>query len=201
MRQLLSLGFVYNLFQELIGSKLFFEEYLARYLGDVSGMTILDLGCGTSTILRYLPDTVSYLGVEPSEQYVQRAIREYDGRGRWIIRTASELETHQELHGCYDLVMANGVFHHLNDDEAYQMAKVAHMLLRPGGRFVTIDCSVVEGMKSYGRLLTNMDRGKFVRTPSEYRTLAHEYFPGCNISIDSGMSRLGYVYTVLSGVK
>ena len=201
MRRLLSLGVIYNLFQEFIGSDLFWSQYLARHLGDVSGMAILDLGCGTSTILNYLPDTVEYLGVEPSEQYVQQAIREYNSRGKWVAKTGSELETDEDLHGCYDLVMANGVFHHLNDDEAFQMARIAHKLLRAGGRFVSIDCSFVEGMKSYGRLLTSMDRGKFVRTPVEYERFMHKYFPSCNMCIDSDMSKLGYVYTVLSGIK
>jgi SAM-dependent methyltransferase len=41
--------------------------------------------------------------------------------------------------GCYDIVMAFGVLHHLDDAEGRELFRGARRALKPGGRFVTLD--------------------------------------------------------------
>jgi Methyltransferase domain len=44
-----------------------------------------------------------------------------------------------DLFGYVDIVMANGVVHHLDDEDAERLFALASSLLKSGGRLVTID--------------------------------------------------------------
>ena len=78
------------------------------------GMRILDLGCGPAEILRFLPDDIDYVGYDISETYIHTAREKFKGRGEFHCRLL-ELEEAKSLEK-FDLVMAIGVLHHMDDD-------------------------------------------------------------------------------------
>jgi 2-polyprenyl-3-methyl-5-hydroxy-6-metoxy-1,4-benzoquinol methylase len=99
---------------------------------------ILDLGCGTGTLLRVLKQKgYSRLhGLEPEKKLFAK-----DDLGG-IIKHGDCLKagTKKSEQGRYDVVVMVGVLHHLKDfDEVKRCFQNVHALLREGGSFYTLE--------------------------------------------------------------
>src|SRR5947208_1575670 len=88
-----------------------------------------------SSIKRKRMASVDYLGYDPNPLYIQDAKLHYPTQGKFICGYLEHLSAEDE--GRFDLVLANGVLHHMNDAEAGEMLKLAWQALKPGGRIVT----------------------------------------------------------------
>ena len=99
--------------------------------------------------------------------------------------------------GAYDIVTANGVVHHLDDEEAATLFRLGHEVLRPGGRLVTSDGCFVAGQSPVARLLLSMDRGRYVRQADEYIRLARTAFEGVQASIRHDLLRFPFTHIML----
>ena len=74
--------------------------------------------------------------------------------------------------GTFDLAPANGVVHHLDDDQALALYRLARSALKPGGRFVSFDGAFVDGQSAVARMFLRNDRGRHVRRAEDYERLA-----------------------------
>jgi cyclopropane fatty-acyl-phospholipid synthase-like methyltransferase len=159
---------------------------------------ILDIGCGTGTILSYLPD-VEYLGFDIHQKYIDSAIRKYGERGTFFCKRLTR-NVIEDPSG-YDIVLAKGVLHHLTDDEALELFEVAHSTLKQDGRLVTIDGCYCEKQSVIARFLLSMDRGKFVRNKEKYCLLASKYFSNLKITIRDDLLRVPYTHIIMECEK
>jgi hypothetical protein len=100
--------------------------------------------------------------------------------------------------GSFDLVMANGVLHHLADGEVHALLTVAHAALEPSGRLVTIDGCFHPGQSSLARLLLRLDRGRYVRTQDEYCRLARVVFPNVDSVLRRNLLRVPYTHLIMT---
>ena len=159
---------------------------------------MLDIGCGTGVILRYMPD-VRYVGFDMSRSYVAACRKRYGNKGEFHCRalTASGVSDYGE----FDLVLAIGVVHHLNDPEAVNMFSLAKAALVPGGRLVTLDGVYTDDQSPLVKLLLNNDRGKFVRKESRYRALAMSQFSDVSCSIHHDLFRIPYTVLIMECTK
>jgi len=117
---------------------------------------------------------VEYIGFDVSERLIKRARRVYGDRGQFYCKDLND-KSCREL-GEFDIVIATGVVHHLDDDEALRLFELSRSVLRPGGRLVTLDGCYTETQSRVARRILSMDRGRFVRTEAEYRRLASQQF-------------------------
>jgi len=76
----------------------------------------------------------------------------------------------------FDVVMAIGVLHHLNDDEALNLFRLAKNVLAPSGRLITVDPCFYKAQPLDQRIVVSLDRGKHVRQRGEYTQLAANVF-------------------------
>jgi hypothetical protein len=87
--------------------------------------------------------------------------------------------------------------HHLADDEALALLRLARAALKPGGRFVTFDGCLVDGQSAFARFLLRRDRGRFVRHRDDYLRLASRVFPNVTASVRHDLLRLPYTHIIL----
>ena len=180
IRSILSSPIVYDVFQDIMGAKKVRLDLVQKHIQAVSGSRILDIGCGTARILDYLPD-VEYYGFDLSQRYIDEAVQRYGKRGNF--HCAMLEKTAVENLAPFDVVVATGLLHHLDDEDAMKLLQLASSALKPGGRLVTNDPCYDSIQNPISRFLVSRDRGQNVRTPDEYSSLAKSVFPNTTTHI------------------
>lgn len=192
-RAILSNPRVYELWSRLVGGRRGRSTLVHEYVRPTPGARVLDLGCGPGELLGQLGD-VDYVGIDVSEEYIAQACRSFGDGAKFRVGDATSLDS--DLHG-FDLVLAFGVLHHLDDAAAERLLRGAAEALRPGGRFVAVDPTLVPGQSRAARFVVSGDRGEYVRAPKDYRRLAEPVFAEVRETVRSDLLRIPYTHCVL----
>lgn len=195
VRAILSLSRVYDLFQKLMGAKEGRKVLAQRYIRAKTEDRVLDIGCGTAQIIKFLPE-VLYWGFDPNPRYIQSA-KEQFGEGRYAFSCTDVDEAVLGTLPKFDIVLALGVLHHITDDAAVQLARLAKIALKKGGRLVTIDPCFVEGQSPIARFLISRDRGQHVRNREAYQLLMGQVFNAINVEIRHDLARFPYTHLIM----
>ena len=198
IRSILSLSMAYRAFDKLMGAESAREKITSEYLRLEGGERVLDAGCGTAAIYAHLP-SVTYVGFDPSEQYIDAATKRFGDDVDVRIGTVKGTSFGPEER--FDLVMAIGVVHHLDDDEAQLLFERSAEYLRPGGRLVTVDPCLAESQSRLSRFLVKRDRGQNVRTEQGYLELAASAFSATKHETRSDLLRIPYTHFIMQCSK
>lgn len=174
IRSILSHPIIYNLLQNIMGASSVRKDLIHNHIKPFDNCFILDIGCGTADILKFLPKNIHYWGVDISEPYINQAKFKFNDRGTFICSKLN-IEVVKDFPK-FDRILALGVLHHLNDDEVIEFFKVANFLLNKNGLLVTIDPCFVSNQNIFSRFLINKDRGQNVRYSDGYIYLAKKVF-------------------------
>ncbi|MAR12693.1 MAG: hypothetical protein CL681_22360, partial [Blastopirellula sp.] len=164
--RLLDLSSIYNAVQKILGESKAREKFVTQYVKPNSGDRILDIGCGTARILEHLPLDIDYVGFDQNVNYISEAKRRYGSRGKFYLAEIDDSSLGVE--GKFDIVLANGVMHHLEDSDLESFTRLARLALKPDGRLITIDGVYVDEQNPIARYLISIDRGKYVRDAKGY---------------------------------
>ncbi len=193
MRSVLALPQAYQFFFNIIGgpsrSRILVNEYIRPAVGD----RILEIGCGPGTIVPYLPQ-VDYLGFDLSPDYIAQAQRRFP-QAKFVCERVSGYTLPEQA--SFDIVLALGIVHHLDDAEAEQLFEIAHSALKPGGKLVTLDGVWADDQSSAAKYLLARDRGKFIRSEKEYVQLASKFFGHVKASVRDDLLRIPYMHVIL----
>jgi len=149
------------------------RELVRNHIRPHLGSRILDIGCGTARILDYLP-TVEYYGFDQSQIYINAAVRRYGGRGKFNCDLVEQtIIDHLDP---FDIVIATGLLHHLDNEQANALIKLAYSALRKGGRLVTIDPCFAPDQSSIAHYFVSRDRGQHIRNLEGYAVLPKPVF-------------------------
>lgn len=187
---------VYRWLQRAVASDRQRRAFVDDHLQVNARHRLLDVGCGTGSLLAYLPD-VDYVGFDPNPSYIDAAVRRFGSRGRFLVAGIDNFDDS----GFFDVVVAKGVLHHLDDDQVRMVAQTAQRLVIPGGRLVTIDPTLVDNQHPMSRFLVSRDRGEFVRTPEAYRALIATHMPNASVTTRVDLLRVPYTHAVTTASK
>lgn len=173
LKNLLSIPDVYKSLMKFLTNDKVYAAFVNEYINPRKGDKVLDIGCGPARVFNFLSD-VEYVGLDMSQSYIDAARTTFGNRGKFICERLDE----KSLRGFknYDLVLALGVIHHLNDEEAVGLFKIAKKILKPGGRLITLDGCFRKGQSRLERFILTQDRGKYIRTEDQYCSLASQAF-------------------------
>ncbi|HXO19184.1 MAG TPA: class I SAM-dependent methyltransferase [Thermoanaerobaculia bacterium] len=194
LRSVLSLPAAYRLFTRLVGARSARTEIVRRYLRPRAGDRVVDIGCGPGDLIDFLPGC-EYLGFDASAEYIAFARARHGDRGRFLTLKVGEAAALPV--GSFDLAVAYGVLHHLDDPEADLLFAEARALLAPGGRLVTVDGGWAEDQGRLARFMVSRDRGQSIRTAERLREIAARHFGAVEAHIRHDLLRLPYTHLVL----
>jgi SAM-dependent methyltransferase len=137
-------------------------------------MRVLDIGCGTGELSECFQPG-DYVGIDISEDYIRAARQRY--KGGFYAMDAADIE---RLGISFDRAFVNGVFHHLSDEKVEATLSALTHVLKPDG-LLHVDEAVWPSRRwdLPGYFFRWLDRGKYVRSASEWRTL-----PGASWQIE-----------------
>jgi SAM-dependent methyltransferase len=193
VRAVLSAPTVYKLWSNLVGAEQWRSSLAREHIRPQPGERVLDLGCGPAELLPHLGD-VSYTGVDISERYIASARARHGDRGTFSVGDAVDIDP--GLQG-FDVVLAFGVLHHIDDDGVRLMLAGAARALKPDGLMVTSDGVFVAGQNPVARGIIARDRGQHVRTSEAYTALAAGSFDSVEAVVRHDMLRIPYSHCML----
>lgn len=171
--RLLRIPLVYEVLTNGLGKPGGREWLVDELIQAEPGMRILDVGCGTASILGLLPE-VTYIGIDHNPDYIAKARRAFGDRGAFVTVGVADKEFRQL--GSFDRVLALGLLHHLDDTSCIQLMQSISECLTPTGRLITFDNSLVKGQHAVAWVLSKVDRGRFSRSPEGYRAIIETAF-------------------------
>lgn len=194
MKHVLSVPAIYQLYQELGGFFGARVKAIRDYLPIAPGARIIDIGCGPGHIVRHLPRGIDYIGLDIDGPSIAYAQARFGGLGRFRARffdaaAAAEL-------GPADIVMMNGVMHHIGDADLAETLGHVRAALRPGGRLFTLDGAYAPGQPRIAKWLLDNDRGVHVREAEGYRRLLEAGFDRVDMHVRDDLSRLPYTFAI-----
>jgi SAM-dependent methyltransferase len=179
-RAILSHPIIYSSFQRIMGGHQSRSRFVEDFVRPHTGMKVLDIGCGPADILAYLPE-VDYWGFDINDAYIERARALFGYRGKFQCRELVVTDVGNML--SFDVVLALGLIHHLSDEDAVGIIRLAHKALKPGGRLLTVDPCLEPGQNLIARFLVTHDRGQHVRNKAAYASLANAFFQSPRIEV------------------
>lgn len=178
---LLTRPHIYSFFQRLMGSHYKYRTYINEFMKPWEGASILDIGCGTADILDFLPSNIDYVGYDMSKDYIRYAKNKYGKRAKFFNERVNKMTLVYEEP--FDIVLVDGLLHHLNDDESKMLFQIGYRALHDKGIMLTIDPTFDDRQGLIDRFITSKDRGNHVRTPEEYKNIANSVFSNIELKI------------------
>ena len=194
MKAILSSPALYQAYQNaggFFGARI---KAISEYLTILPGMRIIDIGCGPGYILRHLPQGIDYVGFDIDEAYIDHARRSFGHRGKFYCRyfDAAAADEFADT----DIVMMNGVLHHIADEELKGTLANIRDVLKSGGVLFTLDGCYREGQSRLAKWLLDNDRGKFVRDQNGYGLVLRSIFENVDLVIRDDYARVPYTFVI-----
>jgi SAM-dependent methyltransferase len=194
MKAMLSSPALYQAYQNAGGFFGARVKAIAEYLTIRPRMRVIDVGCGPGYILRHLPRGIDYIGFDIDQAYIDHANRSFGDRGKFYCRYFDAAAA-VEFAGA-DVVMMNGVLHHIADQELTATLTHVRDVLKEGGVLFTLDGCYLEGQSRFAKWLLDNDRGEFVRDQNGYDLVLRSVFDDVDLVIRQDYARVPYTFII-----
>jgi SAM-dependent methyltransferase len=194
MKQLLNFPIVYRSMQSVGGFFSARVKAIDEFLVIKEGTRIIDIGCGPGNIIEYLPNGIDYVGFDIDDAYINYANKHYHKKGRFFCRYFDAAAAKEFAH--VDIVMMNGVLHHISDHELNVTLQNVSLVLKRGGQLLSLDGCYREGQSALRKWLLDNDRGTYVRDLAGYRKVLKSAFNNVDLHLREEYSRVPYTFAV-----
>lgn len=187
----------YQLWWTLVGGPGWAKILVNDYVRPKSAARILEIGCGPGNIAHYFAN-YEYVGVDLNSKYIEVAKQRFP-KATFVCERVSQFSLADRR--SFDIVLAIGILHHLDDGEARQLFQIAHDALETGGKLVTFDGVWTNDQSTAARWLLARDRGRHIRREQEYVGIASQVFQNVRSSVRHDLLRIPYSHAILECVR
>jgi len=181
---------VYQTFQNFVYTAKS-QETIDNLLSSAKNDSVLDFGCGTGVYCEKFIDS-SYIGIDPLDSCIARAKSKYgETQSRKFLVGDETILSNFDDHK-FDLILAMGVLHHMEDRKASLFLSEATRLLKSNGVLVCLEPLYFEGQSRISRFMVSQDRGKYARNELEYKGLFPRGTQGVVLERKLGLLRIPY---------
>ena len=195
-RRLLARPSAYRAVQRLVRGDAY-RLFVGQYVRPQAGQKVLDIGCGPADIVEHMAG-VSYVGIDPCQAYIRAARERYGNRAEFVCSELSRVTLEPES---FDVAIAYGVLHHLDDASVAELYDFAHRALKRRGRLITLDGCFVDDQRPAARFLLGRDRGEHVRRADQYLALVPQRFEVRRADVCHDVLRIPYTMLIVEAAK
>ena len=193
VKKLLKYSNLYNFSMNIMGGKKGRKIFINDYVLLSEHPRVLDLGCGPADILNFLTPFIDYTGIDASSNYIGAAKNKFPDQ-KFICTT---FDSNTKLDGKFDVVLAVGLIHHLNDETSRNLIVNASKVLNDGGQFITLDNVLYNGQSWLNRWIIKQDRGNYIRNLREYTSLfPQDKFSQIQFDLREDLLRIPYSHVI-----
>ncbi|MDZ7832248.1 MAG: class I SAM-dependent methyltransferase [Desulfobacterales bacterium] len=160
---------------DLVAKIFYNEKFLNRIqqaINPMKGHRLLDAACGTG-ILKPCCSPAWYVGIDIDTKRVIEARNQY----KTVDFTSSDAAKLAFKENSFDMILASGLFHHVNDQTAYNILAEFNRVLSADGKIIVIEAIWPQHWYNiFGALGRKLDQGNFVRYSWEYESLFKQCF-------------------------
>ena len=139
---------------------------------------------------------VEYIGFDNNHTYIEFAKKRFGTQGHFFCGTVDKANLKE--FDTFDLVLAVGVLHHLDDQECIKALELAYSALKKGGRLISLDGCFVDEQSKAAKFIISKDRGLFMRKKREYQELAAKVFSGVDVNLRHDLLKIPYTHSGVS---
>src|SRR5262249_10953245 len=100
------------------------------------------------------------------------------------------------IQGPFDVILAAGFLHHLDDVTAMEFIRFSASRLSPAGRLITIDGAYRDGQNPIARFVLSLDRGRYVRRGRAVGDLLATHFRSVKLHVREDLLRIPYTHLI-----
>ena len=164
----------YEAARRVIGAESEMRNLMLRVVEPSADLRILDFGCGNGRLVPFVGQA-QYVGIDNNPSYIRSAKdRNRQNNATFLCADLRDLAS-MDIAPC-DVIVSIGVLHHLDDEAAATALEACAGLLKTSGRLVTMDPCFDPDQHPVARVLMALDRGKYVRHPTNYESLIGTHF-------------------------
>ncbi len=161
----------YRAFQSLVGAESFQRWLIKNHWKIAADTTVLDIGCGPARLRAFLPENISYFGLDPNPDYIFTARKTASG-----IFHMGDISTFMNEHGAVlehgvDTIICSGVLQHLSTPQINEVLVASTRLLKPAGRFLAMEPAFTTAKTWLTRWVVSRDRGTNVQGNRTFKWL------------------------------
>jgi SAM-dependent methyltransferase len=188
----------FELYQLLVGAPRSKERFVREHVRARPGNRVLDVGCGTGELLKWLPAGVDYLGVDIDRGYIDRARAKHGDRAKFV---CADISSHSYERDSYDVAIGYGILHHLDDTTCRDALARIVLALRRDGKAVFGELCRAPGQGFVERKLLDHDRGRHIRTVPQYIDLLRGDFVNVSAELLHGTYRIPLTLVALHATQ
>lgn len=198
----LSNGFIYGIVQDIIGGTRARKLAIERIIKDnprLKGqeLTVLDVGCGPGDILRWLPKSWKYFGIDISSDYIKLAKKKWSTRGMFVQGKSCDI-INLVPQNSQDIILFLGVLHHLDSRQVVQSLINAKRVLKETGFVYALEPAFTNGQTKISKFIMQLDRGSFIREINDWEELCKSVFQKVEVRWLPGALRIPYYKITIS---
>ncbi len=170
--RLLSSPLLYSLSQKIMSATTFRKKIVEKLIKRKNSY-ILDIGCGPAEILENLKE-VHYYGFDVNKNYINFAKKKYKDKGIFRCTKFNSKKIDKKIK--FDYILLLGLLHHLDDKQSSFLISEIKKVLKKNGVLLTLDNIYIKNQNIIAKKLIDLDRGKNVRSKSQYINILNKNF-------------------------
>jgi SAM-dependent methyltransferase len=196
--RLVTIPGLYRGFQALLGAEAARRRLRDRWLPDIAGKHVLEVGCGPGTWVETLAAAESYLGVDWNAEHIAQATARFgDDPTRGFVCGDATDPAVIDADARYDLIFAFGILHHIDDAPAAKLlSRLAGRLAR-GGRLIAVEPVYHPGQHPFAVWMKRRDSGQNIRDEEGYRALFGDTFGSVTTDLATDFLRVPYSHLLI----
>lgn len=171
LEKLLKYPKIYRFSQSALASKqnniyIILSNYLKK---NYPNHLIIDIGCGDAAFASYFDKKTKYVGIDISEKYIESARKQFP----YFTFYNHDITKINKLSFTNCVFLLIGVIHHIDDENSKNL--ISQLKSIEGSVIISIDPVKINKQHPIARLLIKLDRGKFIRTKSQYEKIFTDF--------------------------